>query len=95
MSGDRLLSPEEVADRLDVSPQTLANWRRDPEHELAFVKVGRLVRYLESDLEDFLDYLSSEEDDEDLDNDGGDDSEDDDIEDDDDDEDEDDDYEPR
>jgi excisionase family DNA binding protein len=86
MNGDRLLSPEEVADRLDVSPQTLANWRRDPEHELDFVNVGRLIRYRESDLEDFLDYLSSEEDDEELDDDEGDDIED---------EDEDDDYEPR
>jgi excisionase family DNA binding protein len=67
---DRLLSPEEVADRLDVSPQTLANWRRDPDHELPYVNVGRLVRYRESDLEDFLDYLSgAEEDDEDEDTD--------------------------
>jgi excisionase family DNA binding protein len=86
MNGERLLCPEEVADRLDVSPQTLANWRRDPDYELPFVKVGRLVRYRESDLEDFLDYLSGVDDDED--------SEDDDSEDEYDDG-EDDDYEPR
>jgi excisionase family DNA binding protein len=87
MTRERLLSPEEVADRLDVSPQTLANWRRNPDHELPYVNVGRLVRYRESDLEDFLDYLSGfDEDDEDEDDDADEEYED---------EEEDGDYEPR
>jgi predicted DNA-binding transcriptional regulator AlpA len=49
-----LLTPEETATFLSVSPETLAQWRsqqRGPH----FIKLeGRLVRYRLSDLESYL-----------------------------------------
>lgn len=53
-----LLTPAEVATYLQVSEKTLANWRylgRGPR----FVKVGRDIRYRESDLEHWLTGMSS------------------------------------
>jgi len=48
-----LLTPRQVAERLGVQLQTLADWRfrhRGP----IFLKVGRLVRYPETQLEAWL-----------------------------------------
>jgi excisionase family DNA binding protein len=53
-----LLTPPEVASYLQVSEKTLANWRylgRGP----AFVKVGRDIRYRESELERWLTDMTS------------------------------------
>jgi excisionase family DNA binding protein len=50
---DRLLTPEEVAERLRISHLTLGNWLRSG--KLKGVKVGRLWRVRERDLEAFLD----------------------------------------
>lgn len=50
---DPLLTPQEVADRLGVSPTTLATWRCTKRYPLAYVKVGRLVRYRAGDVEAF------------------------------------------
>ena len=50
----RALSSPEAAERLGVSPETLPAWRsrgRGPR----FVRAGRAVRYLEADLEAYLD----------------------------------------
>jgi excisionase family DNA binding protein len=60
MSKD-LLTPDEVADLLDVSPQTLASWRTTGRYELPFLKLGRLVRYRASDVVEFVDSLDAEE----------------------------------
>ncbi len=49
---DRLLTPEEVADRLHISRLTVGNWLRSG--KLKGIKVGRLWRVRESDLEAFL-----------------------------------------
>ena len=52
MSG--LLSADEVATRLGVSPSTLSKWRtrgRGP----SFVKVGALVRYPAAKVDEWLD----------------------------------------
>ena len=49
---DRLLTPEEVADRLHISRLTVGNWLRSG--KIRGVKVGRLWRVRESDLEAFL-----------------------------------------
>lgn len=49
-----LLAPAEVAERLRVSTQTLAEWRskkRGPKHQ----PVGARVFYRESDVKDWLD----------------------------------------
>jgi len=48
-----LLTPQNVADRLGVSTTTLSTWRCTKRYPLAYVKVGRLVRYRLSDLEAF------------------------------------------
>ena len=48
-----LLTPQDVADRLGVSPTTLATWRCNKRYPLAYVKVGRLVRYRAGDVDAF------------------------------------------
>lgn len=49
---DRLLTPEEAAERLAVSPKSIREWLRTG--RLAGVKVGRLWRIREEALEAFL-----------------------------------------
>ncbi|MBC7341606.1 MAG: helix-turn-helix domain-containing protein [Clostridia bacterium] len=49
---ERLLTPEEVADRLIVSPKTIRDWLR--EGKLKGIKTGKLWRIRECDLETFL-----------------------------------------
>ncbi len=53
MSFERLLTPSEVADRLAVAEHTLAIWRVDRRH-LPFIKIGRMVRYSEDEVEAFI-----------------------------------------
>ena len=49
-----LMTPEHAAHALSVSIRTLAAWRSRGRHALPYVKVGRLVRYRESDIADWL-----------------------------------------
>jgi excisionase family DNA binding protein len=49
---DQLLTPKEAAARLKISPLTLGDWLRSG--KLKGVKVGRLWRIRESDIEVFL-----------------------------------------
>ena len=49
---DNLLTKEDVAARLHISSLTVGNWLRSG--KLKGVKVGRLWRVRESDLENFL-----------------------------------------
>jgi excisionase family DNA binding protein len=49
---DELLTPEEAATRLKVSRLTIGDWLRSG--KLKGVKVGRLWRVRERDLENFL-----------------------------------------
>lgn len=53
MSMERLLTPEEAARRLSVSPKGVKNWLR--QGKLRGLKVGRLWRITESDLRAFVD----------------------------------------
>jgi hypothetical protein len=48
-----LLKPEQVAERLGLSATTLATGRCTKRYPLAYVKVGRLVRYRMGDVEAF------------------------------------------
>ena len=48
-----LLTTEQAADYLGVKPRTLESWRLKG-IGLPFVKVGRLVRYLQTTLDDWL-----------------------------------------
>lgn len=50
----RLLTERQVANRLEVSPRTLQNWRRYGEGP-RFVKLGAAVRYVEGDLDAWID----------------------------------------
>ncbi len=50
----KLLTPDETAERLGVLTKTLDVWRCTQRYNLPYVKVGRLVRYRESDIEAFI-----------------------------------------
>jgi excisionase family DNA binding protein len=54
MTADRLMTPQEVADFIGVSVETLNVWRCTRRYRLAYIKVGRLVRYRLSDIKQFL-----------------------------------------
>jgi len=54
MSNNSLLVPEEAARELRVSPRTLAKWRSTGENNLAFVKIGKAVRYRSSDIQKYI-----------------------------------------
>ena len=47
---DQLLTDEEAAKILGVTPGTLQVWRSTGRYKLPFVKVGRNVRYVQSNL---------------------------------------------
>ena len=49
-----LLSREEAAEYLGVSPKTLATWHCRKRYPLPVVKLGRAVKYRVSDLEKFI-----------------------------------------
>jgi len=55
-----LLTEQEAAKILAVSPRTLATWRSVGRYRLRFVKVGRSVRYRLEDIEDFIERRSRE-----------------------------------
>jgi excisionase family DNA binding protein len=52
MHDERYLSPREVAERLGVNEATVRSWFK--QRLLRFVRVGRLYRVSESDLEEFI-----------------------------------------
>ena len=49
-----LMTPEQVADYLGVSVETLNVWRCTKRYNLPYVKAGRLVRYRLQDVETFV-----------------------------------------
>jgi len=51
---DRLLTTQQAAELLDVSPQTLEVWRCTKRYQLAYVKIGRNVRYPSSAIQNFI-----------------------------------------
>jgi excisionase family DNA binding protein len=50
----KLLSPEQVANTLGVSKQTLAVWRCEQRYPLPYIKVGSRVRYRPEDVQQFV-----------------------------------------
>jgi excisionase family DNA binding protein len=52
---NRLLTTEETAAYIGVEVQTLAVWRCKHRYGLKFVRVGRLIRYREADVIEFID----------------------------------------
>jgi excisionase family DNA binding protein len=51
---ETLLTTKQVAVILGVSPGSLNVWRATKRYPLSYVKVGRAVRYRESDVRAFL-----------------------------------------
>lgn len=49
-----LMTPEEVADYLGISSETLNVWRCTKRYNLPYIKAGRLVRYRMEDVETFV-----------------------------------------
>jgi predicted DNA-binding transcriptional regulator AlpA len=56
LSGDirMLLDCHAAGKILGIAPSTLAIWRSTKRYALPFVKIGRLVRYREQDIEKFV-----------------------------------------
>lgn len=52
---DKLLSRKEASEFLGCKENTLAVWAINQRYNLPFYKVGRLVKYKLSDLENFID----------------------------------------
>jgi excisionase family DNA binding protein len=50
-----LLSTEQAAQALGVTPGTLTVWRSTKRYPLKFVRIGRNVRYRPADIEEFID----------------------------------------
>jgi excisionase family DNA binding protein len=57
MTDERLLTPEQTAERLQLSEITIVHWLRA--EKLPGVKLGKLWRVKESDLRQFIDALSN------------------------------------
>lgn len=55
---NRLLTRKEAAKFLGISEGTLAVWKVTKRYPLPLIKVGRLVRYRETDLIQFLDKMT-------------------------------------
>jgi excisionase family DNA binding protein len=49
-----LMTPEQVAEYLGVSVETLNVWRCTKRYNLPYIKAGRLVRYRPQDVEGFV-----------------------------------------
>ena len=54
LAGSALLKPQQAADALGVTVNTLAVWRSSGRYSLPFVKVGRKVAYRVADLRLFI-----------------------------------------
>lgn len=50
----KLLDDPAAAEFLGINPQTLAVWRSTKRYPIPYIKVGRSVRYRESDLIEWL-----------------------------------------
>jgi hypothetical protein len=54
LEATRLLTEDQTAAILQVSPGTLSVWRSTGRYNLPFVKIGRKVRYRAGDLRQFI-----------------------------------------
>jgi len=53
-SESKLLTPDQVAEMLEVKTHTLAVWRCQKRHDLPYIKVGHKIRYRLRDVEAWL-----------------------------------------
>ena len=49
-----LIAPAEVAEQLGIRETTLSIWRATGRQELPYVKIGRLVKYRQSDVNQYI-----------------------------------------
>lgn len=54
IENERLLTRKEASNYLGVTEGTLAVWASTKRYELPYIKVGRLVKYRQSDIVEFL-----------------------------------------
>lgn len=54
LKNEGLLTTEQAADYLGVTPRTLEVWRCVKRHTIPYIKVGRLVKYRQADLDAWL-----------------------------------------
>ncbi|MEE9234963.1 MAG: helix-turn-helix domain-containing protein [Candidatus Acidoferrales bacterium] len=50
----RLLTPDDAAAAIGVCTATLSIWRCTKRYDLPYVRCGRLIRYKEKDVADFI-----------------------------------------
>ncbi len=53
-SEQKLLNTAEAAQYIGITPGTLEVWRCVKRHDIAHLKIGRLIRYRKTDLDTFL-----------------------------------------
>ena len=53
-NSEQLLSSKQSAELLGVKTETLTHWRCVGRYDLPYIKIGRLVKYKKSDLENFI-----------------------------------------
>lgn len=51
---ERLLNVAEAAEILGVKPNTIEVWICENRYPLKYIKIGRLLKFRESDLQDFI-----------------------------------------
>jgi len=51
---NNLLTTKEAADFLGIPVRTLENWRCNQRYDLPYIKIGRLIRYRMTDLENWV-----------------------------------------
>lgn len=61
MNDNKLLTRKEAAEFLGLSEGTLAVWKSTKRYPLPVIKVGRSVRYRETDLIKFLDAMTDQQ----------------------------------
>ena len=49
-----LLSTKEAAEILGFNEETLQRWRRDGSIKIPFCRIGRIVKYKRSDIDNFI-----------------------------------------
>jgi len=54
VNDNQLLSRREAAAYLGIAENTLAIWKCENRYDLAFIKLGRLVKYRKADLDAFI-----------------------------------------
>jgi excisionase family DNA binding protein len=65
MPRKQLLTTDDVAEILGVSPSTLVRWRQTGEPDLCFLRINGRIRYRAEDVQDFLDAAESDQDEDD------------------------------